>query len=229
MYALHSNPHLLSLTLVIISGITALVLLERTLTPALRKRGDLYPALLTLLIILLKTVIPLVLLGSVLKLGPASLGWVTGGLFQAVLKGVVLAALMMAFMFIYQRYSPRLFGTPYCSTGGHLLNRKRSTAAIVISSAAALLNACGEEIIFRGMLFPALVSTCGVILALAVQSFIFTLYHFFPLQNAVLLFCMGIFFGLGYLWGGSLLTPVLAHLITNGLPVLVFLVRPVRS
>jgi len=40
---------------------------------------------------------------------------------------------------------------------------------------------------------------------------------------------MGIFFGLGYLWGGSLLTPVLAHLITNGLPVLVFLVRSVRS
>ena len=79
------------------------------------------------------------------------------------------------------------------------------------------------------MLFPALVSTCGVILALAVQSFIFTLYHFFPLQNAVLLFCMGIFFGLGYLCGGSLLTPVLAHLITNGLPVLVFLVRSVRS
>jgi len=229
MYALHSNPHLLSLTLVIISGVTALVLLERTLTPALEKRGDLFPALLTFLIILLKTVIPLGLLWNVLKLGPASLGWVTGGLVQAVLKGVVLAAFMMAFIFIYQRYSRHLFGTPYSSTGGHLLNRTHSTAAIGFNSAAALLNACGEEIIFRGMLFPALVSTCGVILSLAVQSFIFTLYHFFPLQNAVLLFCMGIFFGLGYLWGGSLLTPVLAHLITNGLPVLVFLVRSVRS
>ena len=229
MHGLHSNPHLLSWTLVIILGVTSLVLLERTLTPTLRKWGDLFPALLTFLIILLKTVIPLVLLWSVLKLSPASLGWVTGGLFQAVLKGVVLAALMIAVIFIYQRYSHYLFGTPYTSTGGHLLNRNRSTAAIVISSAAALLNACGEEIIFRGMLFPALVSTCGVILALAVQSFIFTLYHFFPLQNAVLLFCMGIFFGLGYLWGGSLLTPVLAHLITNGLPVLVFLVRSVRS
>ena len=73
MYALHSNPHLLSLTLVIISGVTALVLLERTLTPALRKWGDLYPALLTFLIILLKTVIPLVLLGSILKLSLESL------------------------------------------------------------------------------------------------------------------------------------------------------------
>ena len=169
MHGLHSNPHLLSWTLVIILGVTSLVLLERTLTPTLRKWGDLFPALLTFLIILLKTVIPLVLLWSVLKLSPASLGWVTGGLFQAVLKGVVLAALMIAFIFIYQRYSHRLFGTPYTSTGAHLLNRNRSTSAIGISGAAALLNACGEEIIFRGMLFPALVSTCGVILALAVQ------------------------------------------------------------
>ena len=229
MYGLHSNPHLLSWTLVIILGVTSLVLLERTFTPTLRRWGDLYPAVLTFVIILLKTVIPLLLLWNILKLSPASLGWVTGGLFQAVLKGVVLAAVMMAFMFIYQRYSHHLFGTPYTSTGAHLLNRTRSTAAIGISSAAALLNACGEEIIFRGMLFPALVSTCGHILALAVQSIIFTLYHFFPLQNAVLLFCMGIFFGLGYLWSGSLLTPVLAHLIENGLPVLVFLVRSVRS
>ena len=229
MYALHSTPHLLPLTLLIIAGVTLLVLLERTLTPTLRKWGDLYPAVLTFLIILLKTLIPLALLWNVLKLSPAALGWVTGDLCQAVWKGVVLAAVMIAFMFTYQHYSPRLFGTPYTSTGAHLLNRQRSTAAIGISSAASLLNACGEEIIFRGMLFPALVNTWGVILALAVQAFIFTLYHLFPLQNAVLLFCMGIFFGLGYLWGGSLLTPVLAHLITNGLPVLVFLVRSVRS
>ena len=229
MDALHSNPHLLPLTLVIIGGVTALVLLERRLTPTLRKRGDLYPALLAFLIILLKTVIPLSLLWSVLTLSPVSLGWVTGGLLQAVWKGVALAAVMMAFIFIYQRYAHHLFGTPYTSTGSHLLNRKLSRTAIGISGTAALLNACGEEIIFRGMLFPALVSMFGVIVALILQSIIFTLYHFFPLQNAVLLFCMGIFFGLGYLWSGSLLTPVLAHLIENGLPVLVFLVRSNRS
>ena len=229
MDALHSNPHLLPLTLVITAGVTALVLLERRLTPTLRKRGDLYPAVLAFLIILLKTVIPLSLLWSVLTLSPVSLGWVTGGLFQAVWKGVVLAAVMMAFIFIYQHYSHHLFGMPYTSTGSHLLNRKLSRTAIRISSTAALLNAFGEEIIFRGMLLPALVGMFGVILALGLQSIIFTLYHFFPLQNAVLLFCMGIFFGLGYLWSGSLLTPVLAHLIENGLPVLVFLVRSDRS
>jgi membrane protease YdiL (CAAX protease family) len=50
-------------------------------------------------------------------------------------------------------------------------------------------------------------------------------YHLFPLKNSVFLFIMGIVFGLGYLWSGSLLTPVLAHLITNGVPILIYLIR----
>ena len=144
MDALHSNPLLLPLTLVIIAGVTALVLLERRLTPTLRKRGDLYPAILAFLIILLKTVIPLSLLWSVLTLSPVSLGWVTGGLFQAVWKGVVLAAVMIAFIFIYQRYSHRLFATPYTSTGGHLLNRKCSTAAIAFWTTDSYRVACSS-------------------------------------------------------------------------------------
>jgi len=41
----------------------------------------------------------------------------------------------------------------------------------------------------------------------------------------VLLFFMGILFGLGYLWSGSLLTPVIAHLIENGAGAAVFLYK----
>lgn len=228
MPVLHNTPLLLPVTLVVIAVVTSLVLLERALAPALHKKGDLYPALLTFVIMLLKTVLPLVVLVSLLKLSPGSLGWWTGTLPRVVLHGVLLAALLIAFIVAYQRFSPRLFGTPYTPTGSNLLNRTCPPSVIGISSGAALLNAVGEEIIFRGMLFPALVPSCGVVPALALQSFIFTLYHFFPLQNAVLLFCMGILFGLGSLWSGSLLTPVVAHLITNGLPILVFLVRSPR-
>jgi membrane protease YdiL (CAAX protease family) len=79
------------------------------------------------------------------------------------------------------------------------------------------------------MFFSALLDNCGVVAALFIQSFVFTVYHFFPLQNSLLLFVMGIFFGLGYLWSGSLLTPVLAHLIENGLPAFIFLVRLFRT
>jgi membrane protease YdiL (CAAX protease family) len=153
------------------------------------------------------------------------LDWVEGGLFQAVWKGVVLAAFMLAFVFIYQRYSFLVFQAPYNSTSRHFLEQKVFNAVLGVTIFTALLNALGEEIIFRGMLMPALSPYMGVASILILQSLIFTVYHFFAFQNAVLLFIMGIFFGLGYIWSGSLLTPVLAHLIENGLPSLVFLVR----
>ncbi|MCK5010862.1 MAG: CPBP family intramembrane metalloprotease, partial [Deltaproteobacteria bacterium] len=86
-----------------------------------------------------------------------------------------------------------LFHKPYTSTGGRFLAEGVSGAAIWIAVSAALMNAFGEEIIFRGMLLPALSGCLGIVLAVVVQSLIFTVYHFFPLQNSVLLFMMGIF------------------------------------
>ena len=160
-------------TLGVVAVITLLVLLEKWLARKIQKKGD-----------LAKTVIPLVLLWKVYGLDPGSLGWVKGGFFQAVLKGVVLAAFIMAFIFIYRKYSYLLFHKPYTSTGGRFLKKGVSGAAIGIAVSAALMNAFGEEIIFRGMLLPALSGCLGVVLAVVVQSLIFTVYHFFPLQNS---------------------------------------------
>ena len=225
----HEVSRLLPITILVILTVTVLVLVERILAPRIRKKGPLLPALLTLLVILSKTVIPLLVLWSVFDLNPHSWGWVNGGLFQAIWKGLVLAAVMMVFIFFYQRYSYLLFGKPYTSTGSRFLNRGFSNSVLGIGIVAALLNAFGEEIIFRGMFFSALLNSYGTVVALFIQSFVFTIYHFFPLQNSLLLFVMGIFFGLGYLWSGSLLTPVLAHLIENGVPAFIFLIRKVRT
>ena len=229
MNFLDDVPRLLPMTVLIVLVVTVLVLVEKTLASRIRKWGAFFPALLTFSIILSKTVIPLVVLWGIFDLRPDSWGWVNGDFSQATWKGLVLAAFMMAFVFVYQKYSSLLFGKPYTSTGSHFLNQDYSKAAIGFSISAALLNAFGEEIIFRGMFFSSLLDHCGVALALLVQSAIFTVYHFFPLQNSLLLFVMGIFFGLGYYWSGSLLTPVLAHLIVNGLPALIFLVRSQRT
>jgi len=225
----YSFPQVLWLTLGVVFLVTFLVLLEKNLAPRIRKWGDVHPALLNFLVILSKTVIPLVLLWRISGLSPSSLNWIKGGFFPSVWKGVVLASFMMAFIFIYQKYSHLLFGEPYTSTGGRFLNREISGAAIGISISAALLNAFGEEIIFRGMLFPSLSFYLGIGIALIIQSLIFTVYHFFPLQNSVLLFIMGILFGLGYLWSGSLLTPILAHLIENGVSSVFLLIRLPRE
>ena len=77
---------------------------------------------------------------------------------------MVLAVVMMAFIFVYQRYSYLVFGKPYTSTGSRFLNREFSSSVIGIGIVAALLNAFGEEIIFRGMFFSALLNSYGMYL-----------------------------------------------------------------
>ena len=213
------------ITLTVVIAVSSLVLLERALHPMLAARGDFYPALLTFLVISSKTIIPLFLLWKLAGLNPSCLGWINGGLWQALWKGVVLAAGMMVFAGLYQKYSHLIFGTPYVSTGGSALGHTSSAVAIALLLSASLLNAFGEEIIFRGMLLPVLSNRFGIAVSIILQSLIFTLYHFFPLQNSVLLFFMGIFFAFGYLWSGSLLTPVIAHLIENGAGSVYYLIR----
>jgi membrane protease YdiL (CAAX protease family) len=223
LFQQHAKASLISASAVI--AVSVLVLLERSLHPVLAGRSDLYPALLSFLVISSKTIIPLLLLWKLAGINSSCLGWVKGGLGQALWKGLVLAAGMLIFAGLYQNYSYLIFGTPYASTGGSALSHTSSSIAVALLLTAALLNAFGEEIIFRGMLLPVLSSSMGIAAAVILQSLIFTLYHFFPLQNSVLLFCMGIFFALGYIWSGSLLTPVVAHLIENGLGSAVFLVK----
>lgn len=216
-------PRAPGLTLTAIISVSILVLLDKACNPLLTARGDLYPALLTFLVISSKTIIPLFLLWKLAGLNPSCLGWVNNGLWQALWKGLVLAAGMLIFAGLYQNYSYLIFGTPYASTGGSALSHTSSSIAVALLLIAALLNAFGEEIIFRGMLLPVISNRFGMAFSIILQSLVFTIYHFFPLQNSVLLFCMGIFFALGYRWSGSLLTPVVAHLIENGLGSAVFL------
>jgi membrane protease YdiL (CAAX protease family) len=222
---LQQNAKAPGITLASIIAVSFLVLLERAVNPALTSRGDLSAALLAFLVISSKTIIPLFLLWKFAGLKASCLGWVHGGLWQALWKGMVLAAGMMLFAGLYQKYSYLIFGTPYASTGGNALSHTGSAIAIALLMTAALLNAFGEEIIFRGMLLPVLSNRFSIAGTIILQSLIFTLYHFFPPQNSVLLFFMGIFFALGYRWSGSLLTPVIAHLIENGTGSVYYLVR----
>ena len=224
MNAFNQNSKAVRVTVCSVLIIAALVLLEKWMSPALQALGDTPRALAAFTVMGAKIIVPLLLLKTVCGLGPGSLGWVRGGLSQAVWKGVVLAAGSLAFIFLYQRYSP-LFFPSYSFSGRSLLTRDTAPVAAGILMSASLLNAFGEEIIFRGMLLPVLSRRMTLVLALLLHSFIFTVYHLFPLQNSVLLFCMGILFGLGYLWSNSLLTPVLAHFIENATGVVLFLLN----
>ena len=218
--AFSQTPGSLAITLVTVGVLTVLVLVEKNCAHLLKGWGVSFSVMLTFAVNASKTLLPLVLLYFVLRQGPDCLGWIRGGVWQTIWKALVVTALMMAIFFLYRQYSHLLFGTPYVMTGKRAISNELPAITFVLGASSALVNAFGEEIVFRGMLFPILLNKANLVAALVVQSLVFTGYHFFPLQNSVLLFIMGIAFGASYLWSRSLLTPVLAHLLMNATAVI---------
>ena len=77
----------------------------------------------------------------------------------------------------------------------------------------ATLSGLSEEVLFRGVLQPAL--------GLGLASMVFGLLHLGPNRRFLpwtLMACLaGLIFGLMYLWTGNLVAPVLAHVVVNAL------------
>lgn len=85
----------------------------------------------------------------------------------------------------------------------------------------AVFPAVAEELVFRGMLQPALFSaTKNKHVAIWVTAVLFSAFHlqFFGFFPRVLL---GALFGYLYVWSGTLWVPIIAHFINNGLQVVV--------
>lgn len=84
----------------------------------------------------------------------------------------------------------------------------------------ALLPAIGEEIVFRGMIQRDMFrATNNIHVAIWTSAIIFSAFHlqFFGFVPRMLL---GALFGYFYYWSDSLLIPILAHFVNNGLIVL---------
>lgn len=84
----------------------------------------------------------------------------------------------------------------------------------------AVLPAIGEEIVFRGMIQRDLFrATNNIHVAIWTSAIIFSAFHlqFFGFVPRMLL---GALFGYFYYWSDSLLIPILAHLVNNGLIVI---------
>ena len=84
----------------------------------------------------------------------------------------------------------------------------------------AILPAVGEELLFRGLVQPKLQEALGnPHIAIWLTSFIFAALHF-QFFGLVPRMFLGAIFGYLYYWSGSLLLPMLAHLINNGYSLL---------
>lgn len=82
----------------------------------------------------------------------------------------------------------------------------------------ALVAPVTEEALFRGLLLPAFAGRWGRWPALVLSSALFALFHF-NVWQALPAFLAGLYLGHLYLATGSLLAPVVAHGLFNGLPV----------
>lgn len=75
----------------------------------------------------------------------------------------------------------------------------------------SLLAGVGEELLFRGVLQPALAAPLGPWWALVVASLVFGLVHALSVSYAVFATLMGLWLGALWITSGNLLLPIAAH------------------
>lgn len=98
--------------------------------------------------------------------------------------------------------------------------------AVAVFCCAVLIAPVCEEIIFRGLLWGALEWRWGRWVAMSVTTVVFALAHF-ELTRAPILLLVGIPLGLSRMYGGTLLSSIVAHQVTNILPGVVIMLSMV--
>ena len=88
-------------------------------------------------------------------------------------------------------------------------------ARIAIFMSAVVVAPLAEEIIFRGILFPAVLKNKSWVFSAMVTGCIFSLIHFHP-PSFLSIFVLSLFFCGGYSVTGSLITPIVMHMVFNG-------------
>lgn len=97
-----------------------------------------------------------------------------------------------------------------------------STGTRIFMMAAALtLAPVAEELLFRGILFPALLKGRPYAMAALLTSLYFALVHFHA-PSLLPLTALGLAFAAGYAATGSILTPIVMHALFNGTSLLLY-------
>jgi membrane protease YdiL (CAAX protease family) len=85
---------------------------------------------------------------------------------------------------------------------------------LAICFSAAVVAPLAEELLFRGILFPALLKGRSWFFAALLSGWLFSLIHFHPPSFPSIL-VLSFFFCVGYSVTGSLVTPILMHMVFN--------------
>lgn len=88
------------------------------------------------------------------------------------------------------------------------------SARIAIVVSAVIVAPLAEELIFRGILFPAVLKNNSWLFSSLLTGCIFSLIHFHP-PSFLSIFVLSLFFTAGYAATGSLITPIVMHMVFN--------------
>lgn len=94
------------------------------------------------------------------------------------------------------------------------LARSDAVGLIAMGLAAVIVAPLAEELLFRGLVLRQIRQRVGAFPALLLSSVLFAAMHGDPAQMLTYS-VLGAGFGLGYLWSGSLWTPVIMHALWN--------------
>jgi membrane protease YdiL (CAAX protease family) len=96
-------------------------------------------------------------------------------------------------------------------------------ASVTDLAAISALAGIGEELLFRGVIQPALAGYAGVVAGLVATSVIFGLAHSVTRTYAVIATLIGAFLGGLWLLTGNILVPVVAHALYDFVAILLYL------
>lgn len=99
---------------------------------------------------------------------------------------------------------------------------------IYLAVVLVVVTPVAEELFFRGYLYAALRSRWGRPASLLVSAAVFSVFHFYIIQ-LLPIFVAGLLFALLYEHRGSLVAPVVAHALVNGIVVVLLFVQTVQG
>ncbi len=125
---------------------------------------------------------------------------------------IKLCAVLIIVMILNYLWDYGLFSQP------EELRRMKSMDAknlIIDSLLRMFLGPIVEESIYRGLIYAPLYRKVGRYFAIILTSFVWTFGHFYDLPTSIGIFILGLFLGWLYDRSGSLLHPLLFHMVRN--------------
>ena len=132
--------------------------------------------------------------------------------WRPVAGGLALGALLIALAsFAFRQWPAFLERTARLQSHLAVLFAERADPRLY--AWIALCAGLGEEALFRGGIMTLLQDSTGPLAAIIMSALVFALFHLAKPLIGVLIFAIGLLFGVVYWWTGSLLTAIIGHAV----------------